>query len=520
MKKFFSFIAVLFTSVAAMATDYTCPLVVSVGDTDTDGGTISVSVTEQSSGLYTLSLKNFVLASMPIGTITMENVSAQSCGVVTALSTQQTITIANGDDTSVPMWLGPNLGEVPIKLYGEIKGDALNAILSINMSSLGGVVGVKLGSAANELGQLPNSGFENFHTASFGSATSEEPNSWHSFMSSTGGMSSFVSSTAHTFISEDVRDGATGTKSVMVTSSSILSISANGTITTGRLKAGSITAASTDNNSFLDFTNTATDANGDPFYAVITNKPDAISVWVKYHAGASSPNPYASVNAVLTDGTYYQDPENQTYTNVVAKATNTAIASNGEVWQQVTIPFDYDSYASNGATPKAMLVTISTCATPAGGSTSNDDPDALYIDDISLIYNTGIESITVNGTSATLTEGTATYEATASGAVTLDDIVVTSDGQGAIVEVSDLTSTENGQTATIMVTSNDLKTYSTYKLNITNTTGIDGIDADDDADTTPAAIYNISGQKVKSMDESGVYIIKQADGKAVKVLKK
>ena len=41
--------------------------------------------------------------------------------------------------------------------------------------------------------------------------------------------------------------------------------SANGTITTGRLKAGSMTASSKDNCSFLDFTSKDVDANGEPY---------------------------------------------------------------------------------------------------------------------------------------------------------------------------------------------------------------------------------------------------------------
>ena len=94
------------------------------------------------------------------------------------------------------------------------------------------------------------------------------------------------------------------------------------------MNAGSTTATDTKNHAFLDLSNTDKDNNGDPFYTVLNGRPDAVKVWVKFkQATPQAFYPYATVNAVITDGTRYQDPEDKTYTNVVAKATNAKIAT-------------------------------------------------------------------------------------------------------------------------------------------------------------------------------------------------
>ena len=97
-----------------------------------------------------------------------------------------------------------------------------------------------------------------------------------------------------------------------------------------------------------------------------------------------SDNPYATISAIITDGTYYQDPENKDYTNVYAKAKNAEIASNGGKWQRIVVPF---TIQDNSITPKGILVTISTNAKPGKGN----ENDVLYVDDLELIYTMQVE---------------------------------------------------------------------------------------------------------------------------------
>lgn len=238
MKKLFTSVALALALMSASAENYTCPLAVSIsGSDDIPAGDVTVSVTKQDNGKYTMDLKNFAMGGMGVGNIHIENVEATECGNVTALETQQTIQITQGDDASVEDWMGPGLGDLPILLKGQLKGGNFNAILNIPLAG-GMIVGVKLGNDANQMGQLPNSGFEEF------SEKSKEPIGWHSFYK--GNLAGSLAGTAagqRTWESEDKPESSEGTKSVMIKSSSILSVSANGTITTGRIQAGDVSAS-------------------------------------------------------------------------------------------------------------------------------------------------------------------------------------------------------------------------------------------------------------------------------------
>ena len=137
----------------------------------------------------------------------------------------------------------------------------------------------------------------------------------------------------------------------------------------------------------MDISDTNKDANGDPFYTVMHGRPDAITFWAKFVPKNTSYR--ASMSAIITDGTYYQDPENTTYFNKIATAKDvTNIASCG--WTEFSVPFNY---INENLTGQALLVTFSTSSTPGGGAKG----DVLYIDDVALVYNAAITGITVNG---------------------------------------------------------------------------------------------------------------------------
>lgn len=539
MKRFFtSLLATAAFAVSSMATDYKDMMTVSLDGNPTTPTETTISVEKTDDSGYTLSLKNFVLYTtsgdqvypMPVGTIVLENVEAVTKGDVTTLKTSQDIEIAEGDDpTYEGLWIGPGLSSdgdlIPVNMTGEIRGDKFYTVININFMEMN--IDVVFGNGGY---QITNSDFELFHKATYEENTSDEPNAWHSFMSSTGSFSSYVSGTPHTFISEEVRPGSTGTKSVQLTSGIVkmlggfIKIPANGTITTGQLKAGAASATSTDNNSFLDLTNEAVDGNGDPFYTILNGQPDAIKVWVKFKQGKidekNKDYKYATISAIITDGTYYQDPEDKAYTNVVAKAQNKEIESKGFEWQEITVPFDYASYATNNAETKAILVTLSTNAQPGVASSSEDEPDVLLIDDLSLVYNSRLASLKVKGTDVEgFDKNVLSYDLKGDGAIGVDDIEAVSDGQGAYVTKA-VESTDKGVKVTITVTSNDLKTTNVYTLNIegATTTGINKVETTTGKGT--AAIYNVNGQRVDNMSQKGLYIIRQADGKTVKVLKK
>lgn len=517
MKKIFTLLALALTSMSMLAKDYTCPLTVNVNGAEMPVGNVSVSVDEQSNGKYTLSLRNFSLGEiMPVGNIIVKDVDALTCGNVTALNTQQDITIAAGDDAD-KTWLGPGLGNVPLLMKAEMKGEALNAVLNIVMYA-GMQVTVKLGDKASEIGQLPNSGFSDYHTATYSTSTSQEPNGWHSFMTASGSLAMVVAGTPHTFIANECAPSSKDGKSVQIKSGVVWNNSANGTITTGRLQAGSVIATNADNCSYSDPSKTDVDANGDPYYTVLNSKPDSIKAILKFHVGpradSNKNSVYATISAIINDGTYVQDPEKSEYSSsIIARANNNKIASSNEAWQTISIPF---TYTESTALPKAILVTMSTCAGAGEGSRSDSDPDILTVDSVALVYNANLTSLKVKGKELTAQDGAYYLESTDT--YSADDIEVTTDGVGAYVSKK-IDDVDGGISVTITVTSNDLKTANVYSLSIKGaTSGVKKVVTDVPAGVT--GIYNVNGQQVSDMSRQGIYIIKYSDGRVQKVVKK
>lgn len=514
MKKFFTFIAALAMTTAAFATDYTDTLEVTVnGVSNRQSATISLN--QNADGTYNFSLKNFILNAgqlMPIGNINLDNVEGVTENGVTTLNVDRDITIANGDQAGVTMWMGPMLDTVPVRMIAEQRGDKLYTVINIEMVGLGQTIKVVFGDGGY---QMPNSGFENFYTYTNHNNIAE-PFRWHGFASSSGNFSSFVNNTAHTFVSNDVRPGSTGKHSVSVKATSVFGIIANGTITTGRMNAGAMSATDKANHAELDMSNTDKDGNGDPFYMEMSGRPDSLAVWVKFNQGkANAEHPYATVSAIITDGTYYQDPEptGTTYTNKLAEAKDTKIATTGSEWKRLSIPFTYIDKRVDG---KAILVTISTNADAGRGS----DGDEILVDDISFIYNAPkATAISIDGDAmAFKADGDTITLSKKYENLSAESIVVTADNDKAKV-FKTLEEANGTVSAVVKVASNDLQDVRNYKFVFPagTTTGIGSVSFVE-ACNVPPEIYNLSGQRVDNMQPGQAYIIKKG-GKAVKVLK-
>ena len=519
MKKLFTIMALALCSLASIADEYTCPYKVLVTDLDPVTGEMTVNVDKQSNNKYTLSIKNFALnAAMKVGNIVVNDVDGLVCGNTTALSTQQVIQITAGDGNPED-WMGPSLKDVPILMKAEISNNKLNAILNIDMSKMQQNVSVMLGENIDNFGQIPNSDFGDFHDAKYGSATSREPNHWHSFMSATGDYVSFVAEAPHTFESTDHPSNSKNGKSVQIKSAAVAGQSANGTLTTGRLKAGSIIASSSENNAFLDLSNEDEDENKDPFYTVLICKPDEMKVNLKYNIGKrgfiNKNNKNATVKAIITNGNKVQDPElKENNGNVVARAENATITSSND-WQEISIPF---TYTKNNIDTKAILVTISTSSVAAGGSKDDSNPDIVWVDNVELVYNADLESVTYKGEPIEFEDGEALVKGT--GVVNLDDFVVKTKSPNAYISKTISPYGEDAVIVAVTVTSNDLKTANVYYILIEGaTTGIKDTQASI-AKNGIKAIYNLAGQQVGSMTSGQVYIIKTTDGQTKKVIKK
>lgn len=514
------------TALTGMADTYNGPLHIDINGTTVDQ-TSDITIEKQADGNYTLKLMKFKFSlkgvPMNVGNIIITDVPAVSNGQTLMLKVKKNIAIKGGS-------MDLMLKSVPIDMIGELRDGDFYTNIDIIMEKLNQKIKVTFGTAKY---QLPNAGFETYHTATVTSpddpnekSTSDEPDYWHSFMSASGnpGLVYMAGYNPVTFKCDDVRPGSTGKQSLMLKSIDMYIAIANGTITTGRMNTGDFTASNTDANyAWSDMSNTDKDAHGDPFYATLYSLPDAMKVWLKFKQGtANAEHPYATATAIINDGTEFHEPapSKTVYTNVVGEARNAKIAETGDEWKEFTIPFTYDAFAQYGAKAKSVLVTLSTNADAGQGS----DGDLLYVDDLSFVYNAGLKAINltaengevfnVDGVNAETKE----YTATVPFDVTANNLKAVSDGKGAYVS----TTIANGK-ATIEITSNDLATTNVYTLNIKKgdaqgiTSGINGAQA---AQAQAAGIYTIGGMRVNAITKPGLYIVKGADGSVKKVLKK
>ena len=496
MKKIFTFMLVAFAAIAAYATDYNESIIVTVnGVSSEQTGIISVV---QNGNTYDLTMKNFMLASedgpMGVGNVALTGIVPQTVGNTVILQTTANVEITAGDDPSVAFWMGPMLGPVPVDLMGKIENGHLRCFINIEMASLQQIIQVAIGRGY----QMPNQSFEDWHTST---GNYVEPNGWHSFESASGSLASLAGNHI-----EKSTDAHSGEACARIFATSIFGIVANGTMTTGRMNAGSMSATDKTNNAYLDITMTDVDGNGDPFYTPLFTRPDSIAVWVKFKQGkATAAHPYATVSAVITDGSYYQDPQDKEYSNVVAKAGNGQIAETGGAWVRVSAPF---VYTENDVDPQAILVTVSTNADPGQGSAN----DEVLVDDIALIYNAKLAGLKVNGQDLEgFSPDKKEYELDfGDKTITVDDFVGTPDGQAALV-VNKVEESDTGYKATVMVLSGDMENVTEYVLNVNSTaTAISQVKQEQ---TKSNAIYNLNGQQVKSA-KKGLYIV---NGKKVVV---
>lgn len=493
MKKFFTLLMAAMSCMAASAKDYTDQLTVNFGGATTSTNTISLDRNED--GTLNLVLHDFSFDELPIGDVQVDNISeSQTASGRSVFYKSGTVTVSLYDS---PI-------ELPLEVAGYDLGDRLYAKIFINL--FGQVIDCTFGQGF----QFLNGGFENYEigeNAEVKYPFSVEPYNWHGFESADGDFASMVNMLGkHTFISEEHAHSSTGKYSVMLTSLDMGFTVANGTLTTGRLHAGAMSATDLQNNAYLDMSKEDVDNYEAPFYQYMDGTPDSLAVWVKFIQGTpQEAHPYATISTAITDGTYYQEPCDKEYANILGVARNNKIVTNNGEWQRLVIPFDYDSYKENGVEGKAIFATISTNADPGCGSV-----DSLYVDDIQLIYNNEVKSISFKGNTQEITDqsNVAVTFAGSDEQVSFDDITVTTTPNSFAFPVSE--SEEDGNVVyTYAVLSNDLSNIIPVRVAISNATGIHGVTSSENKTQT---IYNINGQRVQTMQPGQVYIVKDANG--------
>jgi hypothetical protein len=501
MKKIFTLLLVAMTAVVARATDYVVPVTVVVnGVTSEQLGEFSIV---ENDGLYDVNLKNFMLDSengpMGVGNVELKSIQPYQDGKATLFLSMETVTITDGDDPNIDIWMAGMLPPVNVLLRGKIEDEHLYMNLDIDlMETMGQVIQVTVGEGY----QMPNPSFELWHPSD---ETHVEPDGWHSFETATGALAAFGGH--HLTKSKNAHSGESCAR---IYSSSILGIVANGTMTTGRLNADAMSATDPANNAYLDTSMPDLDGAGKPFYIPLYSRPDSIAVWVRFRQGSVNPeHPYANISAVITDGTYYQDPEDKEYTNVVAKAKNDKIATTDGEWVRVTAPF---VYTENAVEPKAILVTISTNADAGQGS----DGDEVLVDDIALIYNAKVTGLKIKGQDVPcFSSEVMNYQMELDEEISEDDIEVTVEGKTAHV-LKKVAIVNDYYVCSVVALSADMSVMSQYVIDVkSSSTAIRSI-------KTPAgqsAYYTLDGRQAKTLAPGRIYIRRQADGTVTKILR-
>lgn len=476
MKKLYTIVSLMLSSLSIMATDFKdCSMAIksNIG-TNIEKSNTTVSINGKTFSINGLKYDNTDLGNVELTNLQVIN-GYSDCTMVYATSEPQYITIGGE--------------KVAANFRGEVRKSKFRGILNLTVNGSNYIA--MIGDKADELGQLPNAGFENFHDAS----GTKEPNGWHSFKTCAGGLSSTAGKANNTFIESTEKHSGTNCVKVQSDILKVFFITqpANGTITTGRLYAGDASATNKANNSTMDFADKGKDGNGDPFYPIFTTKPDAMTVWVKFKGNVKE-LPYATVKAILANDKV-QDPEKDDYKkNVIARAANTQIKSNNFAWQELNIPFKYE----NKNTPKGMLVTISTNAEAGKASSDKKNLDVIYVDDIAMIYNSSLKSAQYKNTKLLFADNKAAIEI--EGKANEADFSIASDGEGAYI--SKVLKTNEGETGKstlyITITSNDLQKSNCFEVAITDKTATGIFNIKSDSNATSSTLYNLAGQQVSN----------------------
>lgn len=227
--------------------------------------------------------------------------------------------------------------------------------------------------------QLPNGGFEQWD----GTGTAE-PTGWNSFATSECTLPIGCSSAQQTHHenSSDVRPGSTGSHSCRIYSTSIMGVVANGNMTTGRIHAGSVTAANSAN---YNVTYPSQAGFNQPF----NGKPDYIRFWAKAHTASASTQ--ARMNAIVHSNSAVRDPVISSDNQYIAGIA-TLNYTGDNTWHEYTVPF---SYSYGNANAEYILLTFTTSMTPGGGNAN----DEVFIDDIDFIYISTLSDLKSNNLS-------------------------------------------------------------------------------------------------------------------------
>ncbi len=217
--------------------------------------------------------------------------------------------------------------------------------------------------------QIPNGNFEQWEN----SGAQLEPVGWNGLISAD--LCTFCSFAASQRIFRDKNSMSKTGSCVRIESTSSVGVTVNGTITTGRIIAGSVIPSNGYNQT----------VRKDPsFNLPFTDKPDSIVFWARYSIADGSDS--ALVSFLIHDDFEQTDPPRKD-TKLQALGTARMVFQTNQKWKRISVPFRYAANASKRS--MFMLATFS-ASFIAGKGNSNS---VLWIDDVELIYNSPSEAL-------------------------------------------------------------------------------------------------------------------------------
>ncbi len=242
--------------------------------------------------------------------------------------------------------------------------------------------------------QMPNPGFENWP----GEVTAS-PKGWHSFNEAGGVFAKTMSNKGgpgNPAALERVA-GHSGKYAVVIRCTKILGVSANGALTSGRVYMGAMGAASAKNYCYTDR------ANGYAFK--FTGRPDSISFWAKFDMKESV---YATAKAHLHTDCDFRDFVDIGQESDIASAILYFKNPKDGKWHKYKQAFKAYDKVYKATAAQAPIPTLNTwtrkpsyllfCFSTNRYVMTGNKGDALYLDDIRLIYNKNLSFIQVDGT--------------------------------------------------------------------------------------------------------------------------
>ncbi|MCQ2277201.1 MAG: hypothetical protein MJZ87_09705, partial [Bacteroidales bacterium] len=266
--------------------------------------------------------------------------------------------------------------------------------------------------------QFPNPGFEKWtnHNCATAQGTSEVPDNWHTFdevkydAANILGSENIAKKTSHFKLTGTSAYNNSGASIQLALHEAAGIAWANGTMTSGRTRVGSLTVTSYKNYNYSDLSNASSFGN-QHFYWPFVGCPDSMSFYYKTNWTSTSNKPliktylhknawYDHANDALNNsGT--NSNTNLNVDNYVAGCTKEFATSTS--WKRFADKFEYGSFHSNNTDnnystldrPQYILASFSTNKS-AGGHQTEDD--RLSLDELWCIYDKGLNTLTINGT--------------------------------------------------------------------------------------------------------------------------